>query len=29
VFGIAVVLTLVSGLEIVRRGYIDWQRSEV
>ncbi len=28
VFGIAVVLTLVSGLEIVRRGYIDWQRSE-
>ncbi len=29
VFGLAVVLTLVSGLEIVRRGYIDWQRSEV
>jgi CDP-diacylglycerol---glycerol-3-phosphate 3-phosphatidyltransferase len=28
VFGLAVVLTLVSGLEIVRRGYIDWQRSE-
>ena len=28
VFGIAVVLTLVSGLEIVRRGYIDWQRTE-
>ncbi len=26
VFGIAVVLTLVSGLEIVRRGYTDWQR---
>jgi CDP-diacylglycerol--glycerol-3-phosphate 3-phosphatidyltransferase len=29
VFGLAVMLTLVSGLEIVRRGYIDWQRSEV
>lgn len=28
VFGIAVVLTLVSGLEIVRRGYTDWQRVE-
>lgn len=28
VFGIAVVLTLVSGLQIVRRGYIDWQRVE-
>jgi CDP-diacylglycerol--glycerol-3-phosphate 3-phosphatidyltransferase len=28
VFGLAVVLTLVSGLEIVRRGYIDWQRTE-
>jgi len=28
VFGIAVALTLVSGLEIVRRGYIDWQRAE-
>ena len=26
VFGLAVVLTLVSGLEIVRRGYTDWQR---
>ena len=26
VFGVAVVLTVVSGLEIVRRGYIDWQR---
>jgi CDP-diacylglycerol--glycerol-3-phosphate 3-phosphatidyltransferase len=26
VFGVAVVLTLVSGLEIVRRGYTDWQR---
>jgi hypothetical protein len=23
-----VVLTLVSGLEIVRRGYTDWQRVE-
>lgn len=28
VFGIAVVLTLISGLEIVRRGYTDWQRVE-
>jgi CDP-diacylglycerol--glycerol-3-phosphate 3-phosphatidyltransferase len=28
VFGIAVVLTLVSGLQIVRRGYTDWQRVE-
>jgi len=28
VFAISVVLTLVSGLEIVRRGYIDWQRVE-
>jgi CDP-diacylglycerol--glycerol-3-phosphate 3-phosphatidyltransferase len=28
VFAVAVVLTLVSGLEIVRRGYIDWQREE-
>ncbi len=28
VFALAVVLTLVSGLEIVRRGYIDWQRTE-
>ncbi|MCU1468368.1 MAG: phosphatidylglycerophosphate synthase [Actinomycetia bacterium] len=26
VFAIAVVLTVVSGLQIVRRGYIDWQR---
>jgi CDP-diacylglycerol--glycerol-3-phosphate 3-phosphatidyltransferase len=25
---IAVALTLVSGLQIVRRGYIDWQRQE-
>jgi len=29
VFGIAVVLTVVSGLEIVRRGYTDWQRADV
>jgi CDP-diacylglycerol--glycerol-3-phosphate 3-phosphatidyltransferase len=29
VFAIAVALTLVSGLQIVRRGYIDWQRVEV
>jgi CDP-diacylglycerol--glycerol-3-phosphate 3-phosphatidyltransferase len=28
VLGIAVALTLVSGLEIVRRGYIDWQRGD-
>jgi len=28
VFAIAVVLTIVSGLQIVRRGYIDWQRLE-
>jgi CDP-diacylglycerol--glycerol-3-phosphate 3-phosphatidyltransferase len=28
VLGTAVVLTVVSGLEIVRRGYIDWQRQE-
>jgi CDP-diacylglycerol---glycerol-3-phosphate 3-phosphatidyltransferase len=28
VFAVAVVLTLVSGLEIVRRGYTDWQRVE-
>ena len=26
VLAIAVVLTVVSGLQIVRRGYIDWQR---
>ena len=26
--GVAVALTVVSGLEIVRRGYIDWQRVE-
>ena len=28
VFWVAVVLTLLSGLEIVRRGYTDWQRVE-
>jgi CDP-diacylglycerol--glycerol-3-phosphate 3-phosphatidyltransferase len=28
VFAVAVVLTLVSGFEIVRRGYTDWQRVE-
>lgn len=28
VFAIAVALTIVSGLQIVRRGYIDWQRVE-
>jgi CDP-diacylglycerol--glycerol-3-phosphate 3-phosphatidyltransferase len=28
VLGIAVTLTLVSGLQIVRRGYIDWQRQD-
>ena len=28
VLGIAVVLTLVSGLQILRHGYIDWQRQE-
>ena len=28
VFYVAVALTLVSGLQIVRRGYIDWQRVE-
>jgi CDP-diacylglycerol--glycerol-3-phosphate 3-phosphatidyltransferase len=27
-FYVAVALTLVSGLQIVRRGYIDWQRVE-
>ena len=26
VFAFAVALTLISGLQIVRRGYIDWQR---
>ncbi len=28
VFAAAVALTLISGLQIVRRGYIDWQRAE-
>jgi CDP-diacylglycerol---glycerol-3-phosphate 3-phosphatidyltransferase len=28
VFYVAVVLTVVSGLQIVRRGYTDWQRVE-
>jgi CDP-diacylglycerol--glycerol-3-phosphate 3-phosphatidyltransferase len=28
VFYLAVALTLMSGLQIVRRGYIDWQRVE-
>jgi CDP-diacylglycerol--glycerol-3-phosphate 3-phosphatidyltransferase len=28
VLAIAVTLTVVSGLQIVRRGYIDWQRQE-
>ena len=28
VFAIAAALTVVSGLQIVRRGYIDWQRQE-
>jgi len=28
VFAVAVALTLVSGLEILRRGYTDWQRAE-
>jgi CDP-diacylglycerol--glycerol-3-phosphate 3-phosphatidyltransferase len=28
VFAIAVTLTVVSGLQIVRRGYVDWQRQE-
>jgi CDP-diacylglycerol---glycerol-3-phosphate 3-phosphatidyltransferase len=28
VLAIAVALTLVSGLQIVRRGYIDWQRQD-
>ena len=27
--GVAVVLTVVSGLQIVRHGYIDWQRQDV
>ena len=28
VLGIAVTLTIVSGLQIVRHGYIDWQRQD-
>jgi CDP-diacylglycerol--glycerol-3-phosphate 3-phosphatidyltransferase len=28
VLGIALVLTLVSGLQILRHGYIDWQRQD-
>ena len=28
VLGIALFLTLVSGLQILRRGYIDWQRQD-
>ncbi len=28
VLAIAVILTVVSGLQIVRRGYIDWQRAD-
>jgi len=28
VFGVAVTLTIVSGLQIVRRGYVDWQRQD-
>jgi CDP-diacylglycerol--glycerol-3-phosphate 3-phosphatidyltransferase len=28
VLGVALVLTLVSGLQIVRHGYIDWQRQD-
>jgi CDP-diacylglycerol--glycerol-3-phosphate 3-phosphatidyltransferase len=28
VLGIAVVLTVVSGLQILRHGYVDWQRTE-
>ena len=28
VFAFAVALTLISGLQIVRRGYIDWQRAD-
>ncbi len=29
VLALAVALTLISGLQIVQRGYIDWQRQEV
>jgi CDP-diacylglycerol---glycerol-3-phosphate 3-phosphatidyltransferase len=28
VLGVAVVLTVVSGLQILQRGYVDWQRLE-
>ena len=28
ILAVAVILTVVSGLQIVRRGYIDWQRQE-
>lgn len=28
VLAVAVVLTVVSGLQIVQRGYVDWQRQE-
>jgi CDP-diacylglycerol--glycerol-3-phosphate 3-phosphatidyltransferase len=28
VLGVAVVLTVVSGLQIVQRGYVDWQRQD-
>ncbi len=28
VFYVAVALTVISGLQIVRRGYIDWQRAD-
>jgi CDP-diacylglycerol--glycerol-3-phosphate 3-phosphatidyltransferase len=28
VLGVAVVLTVVSGLQIVARGYVDWQRQD-
>jgi CDP-diacylglycerol--glycerol-3-phosphate 3-phosphatidyltransferase len=29
VLALAVALTMISGLQIVRRGYIDWQRQEL
>jgi CDP-diacylglycerol--glycerol-3-phosphate 3-phosphatidyltransferase len=28
VLAVAVALTVVSGLQIVRRGYVDWQRQD-
>ena len=28
VLAIAVILTVVSGLQILRHGYVDWQRTE-